>query len=180
MIGLTLARRYARAFLEIGLNEKNSEILERDLKLFAELLRESKELRNILFSSIYSAAVRQGIAQRLSESLKLTKRTQEFIELLIERDRINYFFEIVKSYESLHDEILNRQRATLMTPLELPEESLKAIAQKLEMMTGKKILLFVEKEPALIGGVLVKIGNTIYDGTLINQLQKIKKILYKE
>lgn len=180
MISLTIAKRYARAFLEIGQRENAVEAFGEELKSFAAVLRENPKLRHILFSSIYASPIRKGIVQALSTSLHLSSRTKEFIELLIDRERMNHFFEILKAYENLGDEILNRQRATVVTPLDLPAEVVEAIKAQLEMKTGKEILLAVEKDPSLIGGVLVKIGNTIYDGSLLKQMQRIKENLYKE
>lgn len=180
MISLTIAKRYARAFLEIGRQEKAVEVFGEELKSLAEVLRENPKLRHILFSSIYASSIRKGIVQALAASLRLSLRTKEFIELLIDRERMNHFFEILKAYESLGDEILNRQRATLVTPLDLSLEAVEAIKELLEKKTGKEILLSVEKDQSLIGGVLVKIGNTIYDGSLLKQLQRIKENLYKE
>ncbi len=180
MISLTIAKRYARAFLEIGIQEKNFEAFGKELKNFAQLLKENQNLRNILFSSIYPNYLRKGIVQTLSVSLNLSPRTKEFIELLIDRERINHFFEIVKAYEELGDEILNRQRATLVTPTEIPWEMVETIKGLLEKKTGKEILLSVEKDPSLIGGLVVRIGNTIYDGSLLKQMQRIRENLYKE
>ncbi|MGB9698076.1 MAG: ATP synthase F1 subunit delta [Thermodesulfobacteriota bacterium] len=180
MISLTIAKRYARAFLEIGQQAKAVEVFGAELKNFAEVLRENPKLRHILFSSIYASPLRKRIVQALSASLGLSLRTREFIELLIDRQRINHFFEILKAYEELGDEILNRQRATLVAPLDLPAEVVEAIKTQLEKKTGKEILLAVEKDQSLIGGVLIKIGNTIYDGSLLKQLQRIKENLYKE
>lgn len=180
MISFTIAKRYARAFLEIGLKEKALEAFGEELKSFAEVLRANPKLRHILFSSIYASSIRKGIVQALSVSMHLSWRTKEFIELLVDRDRMNYFFEILKAYENLGDEILNRQRATLVTPFELPLEVVEEIKGQLEKKTGKEILLAVEKDQSLIGGLLVKIGNTIYDGSLLKQIQRIKENLYKE
>ncbi|MGQ9694080.1 MAG: ATP synthase F1 subunit delta [Thermodesulfobacteriota bacterium] len=180
MISFTIAKRYARAFIEIGLQEKAVEVFGEELKSLAEVLRENPKLRYILFSSIYASPIRKGIFQALSASLHLSLRTKEFIELLIDRDRMNHFFEILKAYENLGDEILNRQRAILVTPLDLPLEAVATIKTQLEEKTGKEVLLSVEKDQSLIGGVLVKIGNTIYDGSLLKQMQRIKENLYKE
>lgn len=180
MISLTVARRYARAFLEIGLKERNNEILGEELRNFAELLRENQELRQILYSSVYPSPMRKGIVQALARALQLSPRTREFIELLIDRERINHFFEILKSYEDLYNEILNQERATLLTPFDLPFDLVETIRSKLEEKTGKKIIISLEKDPSLIGGVVIKIGNTIYDGSLWHQLLKIRDNLYKE
>jgi F-type H+-transporting ATPase subunit delta len=102
------------------------------------------------------------------------------MDLLIDRERMDHFPEIVRSYEGLCDEVSKRIRANLVTALEIPSELVSAIKGQLESMTGKEVILSVAKDPSLIGGVLTKVGNVIYDGSLKTQLLKVKENLYKE
>ena len=180
MISLTVARKYARALLDLGIQEGNYEALGKDLAKMADLLKENKELRAVLASSFYPVASRKAIAKALVESLGLSKTVADFIDLLIERGRIDHFSEIAKTYESLCDEVSRRIRATLVTATELSQVLVKEIKGQLESSTGKEVILSVEEDPSLIGGVLTKIGNVIYDGSLKTQLLKIKENLYKE
>ena len=178
MISLSIARKYARALLAIGLKEGNYEALGKDLEKVAALLRENKELQSILMSAVYPVATRKGIAKRVCEPLALAKSTADFIALLIERERIDHFFEIGKSYESLSDVVGNRLRATLVTAMSLSPQLVGGNKSQLESSTQKEVILSVEEDPSLIGGVLTKIGNVIYDGSLRTQLLKIKENLY--
>jgi F-type H+-transporting ATPase subunit delta len=93
---------------------------------------------------------------------------------------MDHIFAIAKSYESLCDGVSQRIRATLVTAKELSPGLVQAIKGQLESSTGKEVLLAVEEDPSLIGGVLTKIGNVIYDGSLKTQLLKVKENLYKE
>ncbi len=113
MISLTLARKYAKAFLEVGRREKSHELLGKDLEKMAGLFQENKELRAVLFSPFYPPPRRKAIAQTLGESLGLTRSTIDFINLLIERDRMDHFPAMVKAYEGLCDEVSNRLRAPI-------------------------------------------------------------------
>lgn len=180
MISLTLARKYARAFIEIGLQERNYEALGKDLEKMADLLKVNKELKAVLLSSTYPVVTRKAIAKVVSEALGLSKSTIDFIDLLIARERMDHFSEIARSYESLGDSVSGRLRATLVTAMGCPPELVSAIKSQLESSTGKEVILSVEDDPSLIGGVLTRIGNVIYDGTLKTQLAKAKENLYKE
>jgi len=180
VISLTVARKYAKAFLEIGLQEKNHEILGRDLQKLAGLFQENKELRLVLFSPFYPAPRRKAIARGVGESLGLSRVTLDFLDLLIERDRVDHFPAIVKSYEGLSDEVSNRLRASLISALELPAPLVGEIKAQLESSTGKEVILSSQENPSLIGGVITKIGNIVYDGSLKTQLLKAKENLYKE
>ncbi len=180
MISLTIARKYARALLEIGLKEKNHELLAKDLEKLAGLLRENKELRAVLFSPFFAAPQRKGIAKIIGESLGLSKETLDFIGLLIDRERMDHFPAIVKSYEELSDQVNNRLRASLISAERLSPPLVSEMKRQLESSTGKEVILSTQQDPALIGGVVTKIGNTIYDGSLKTQLLKAQDNLYKE
>jgi len=180
VISLTLARKYARALLDIGLQEGNYEALGKDLRKIADLLKENRELKGILISAAYPAATRKAIARAICEPLGLSKSAVDFIELLIARERMDHFPEIVKSYEGLCDGVAGRIRATLVTAGELPAELVTLIKGQLESKTGKEVILSMEENPSLIGGVLTRIGNVIYDGSLKTQLLRVKESLYKE
>ena len=180
MISLTVARKYARALLEIGRREKNQELLGKDLEKLWGLLQENKELRMVLFSPFYPAPRRKAIARRVGESLSLARSTLDFINLLIERDRMDHFPAVVKSYEELCDAVSNRLRASLASQGKLPPQLVGEIQTQLESSTGKEVILSTLEDPSLIGGVVTKIGNIIYDGSLKTQLLKAKENLYKE
>lgn len=180
MISLTIARKYARALLAIGLKEKNHELLGEDLEKLAALLQENKELRLVLFSRFHPVPRRKAIAKSIAESLGLSKTTQDFIDLLIDRERMDHFPAMVKSYEELGDEVSNRLRAVLTSAQKLSPSLVSEMKKQLESSTGKKVILSTEENPSLLGGVVTKIGNIIYDGSLKTQLLKVKENLYKE
>ncbi len=180
MIRLTVARKYARAFLEIGLQTGNYDILGKEMGALADLLGKNKELRTILFSAVYPAVTRKNIVRAIGEPLTLSPSTLDFIDLLIDRERMDHFIEVAKAYENLCDAVANRVRATLVTAGEISPELVNTIKIQLENSTGKEVILAVEEDRSLIGGVMAKIGYVIYDGTLRTQFQKIRENLYKE
>ncbi|MBP1714433.1 MAG: synthase delta subunit [Deltaproteobacteria bacterium] len=180
MISLTISRKYARAFLQIGQKDGNFEALGRELDQLQELLQKNKELRSVLFSFAYPALTRKKIAGTLAQTLVLSKTTQDFLNLLIDRERMDHFSEIVKSYQTLCDEVTNRIRATLVTPADLPSDRAEEIKKQLESRTGKEVILSLERDSSLIGGALTRIGNVIYDGSLKTQLSKARENLYTE
>ena len=180
MISLTIARKYAKALLEIGLQEKNHETLGKELERMAGLFQENKELRLVLFSPFYPAPRRKAIAKNVGASMGLSRATLDFLNLLIERDRADHLPAIVKVYEGLADEVSNRLRASLISAQKLSAPLVGEIKAQLESSTGKEVILSSQENPALIGGVITKIGNVIYDGSLKTQLLKAKENLYKE
>jgi F-type H+-transporting ATPase subunit delta len=180
VISLTLARKYARALLEIGLREKKHELLGKDLEKVADLLQKNKDLRGVLFSSFYPAPKRKTMVKLIAQSLGLSKPVHDFIDLLIERERIDHFFAMVKSYQELCDEVSNRLRAFLTSAEKLAPRLVSEIKKQLESSTGKEVILQTQEDPSLIGGLVTKIGNVVYDGSLKTQLLRAKENLSKE
>jgi F-type H+-transporting ATPase subunit delta len=177
---LTIARKYARALLEIGQQGNTYEELGKELDKMAHLLKENKELKGLLLSPIYPGTIRKKIILEISKMLGLSKPMVDFIFLLIDRKRIDHFFEILKSYEILCDAVAKRLRATVIIASDSSSSIVEAIKNQLESSTGKQVVLTVEKDPSLIGGALTKIGNIVYDGSLKAQLFKVKENLLKE
>jgi F-type H+-transporting ATPase subunit delta len=180
MINVTIAKKYAKAFLEIGLQDGNYEALGQDLNKMADLLRENKELRVVLWSAAFRKPTRQAIVRKIGERLGLATTTIEFIDLLIQKKRIDLFFETTKAYRDRCDEVAGRARATLVTPMELPSGLVQEIKSQLESLAGKEVILSLERDPSLIGGFLTRIGNVVYDGSLKAQIAKLRDDLYKE
>jgi F-type H+-transporting ATPase subunit delta len=180
MIGLTIGKKYAKALLEIGLKDGNYETLGQDLNKMADLLRESKELRIALWSPSLPKPTRNAIGRKIGERLGLATTAIKFIELLIQKKRMDLFFEITKVYRDLGDEVAGRTRTILVIPLELRSGLMQEIKGQIESLTGKKVILSLEKDPSLIGGFLTKIGNVVYDGSLKAQIAKLQENLYKE
>ena len=180
MIGVTIAAKYAKALLDVGLQDGNYETLGQDLNNMANLLKESKELRVALWSPAFTKPTRKAIGRKIGERLGLATATLKFIEVLIQKKRIGLFSEITKAYRDLGDEVTGRTRTTLVIPLELPSDLVQEIKNQMESLTGKEVILCLEKDPSLIGGFLTKIGNVVYDGSLKAQMAKLQENLYKE
>jgi len=180
MISLAIAKKYAKALLEVGLKDGNYEGLGQDLNKMADLLKESKELRLTLWSPAFSKPTRKAIGRKIGDRLGLAATTIKFIDFLIHRKRIDHFFMITKAYRDLCDEAAERTRVTLITPRELPSALVQEIKSLIESLTGKEVILSLEKDPFLIGGVLMKVGDVVYDGSLKAQIAKLRDNLYKE
>jgi F-type H+-transporting ATPase subunit delta len=180
MISLTIAKKYAKALLKIGLQDGNYEALGLDLNRMTDLLKESKELRTALWSFALPKPTRKAIAGKIGVHLGLAKTIIAFIELLIHRKRMDHFFEIARAYQDLCDEVARRTRVTLVTPLEIPSVLVQEIKSLVSSLTGKEVILSLEKDPSLIGGFLTKIGNTVYDGSLKGQIARLRSALYEE
>ncbi len=92
---------------------------------------------------------------------------------------MSYFIDIVHQYRHLIEEISGITTATIVAAIDLPKEDIEKIRKNFSQITGKEVQVNVETDPSLIGGLVAKIGDTIYDGSIRTQLYTIKETLIK-
>ncbi len=179
MISLRIARRYAKALLSIGREDGQAETYKEELAGFAKLLEEHKELEQAISNPLYDAEGRKKVLQAVVERFGPSKVMTSFLFLLFDKGRIQYVKDISTFYEKLTDELANIVRADLVSAVELPEESIEKIRAALSKKTGKDVMMETRVDPALIGGVVTKIGDLVLDGSVRTQLISLKESLQR-
>ena len=179
MISARIARRYAKALLAIGREDGQAESYKEELGAIAKLLDEQKELESALSNPLYAEEGRKKVLGVLIERAGLSKVMSSFFNLLFDKGRIQYVKDIYLFYEKLTDELANIVRAEVVSASDLPEETVAQIRAALSEKTGKEVKMDVRVEPALIGGVVTKIGDLILDGSVRTQLLSLKESLQR-
>jgi|YNPNPStandDraft_1061719.scaffolds.fasta_scaffold03227_7 F-type H+-transporting ATPase subunit delta len=174
-----IAKRYARALIQIGQEDGQYEQYGRELKAFQEVLEASPELRAVMVNPIYEREDKKGLLGAIHKRLNLSQVVRNFLLLLVDKRRIGSFKDIVRCYEALADELAGRVTAKVASAVPLDEAILQELKKRLETMTGKQVFLQVQQEPELIGGVVTQIGDTVFDGSVRTQLAGIKETLLK-
>lgn len=177
MKNLAIARRYAKALLLIGKEDDQVEAYREELQRFANLLAEQQDLHQAVTNPLYDVAGRKQLVQTLIEKLELSKIMASYLMLLFEKGRIGYIGNINDFYQKLADELKGVARASLVSAAALPSETIEKIRAGLSQKTGKKVILEVEQDPDLIGGIVTKIGDLVLDGSIKTQLSNIKESL---
>ena len=126
------------------------------------------------------ASRKRAVVARIADILKLSLIARNFLFVLIDHRRISLLGEILHSFELIVDERLGFARAEVSSPRELTESQRGAINAQLERLTGKRIRTRFAVDPALIGGVMARIGSTVYDGSVRGQLQTLGRRLSTE
>ena len=175
MISSRAVRRYAKALLKVGLEEGKAEQYGEELSLFNNFLQAEEKLRLILINPAIHPKQRTSIVEEIAKRLGLSEVIINFLRILVEKNRIKALPDLLQIYRDLLDEAMGRARAVLYTPFDLSEERIKVITRSLEEKVEKKIIMRVEKDPTLIGGVVVKIGGMIYDGSIRTQLRRVRE-----
>jgi F-type H+-transporting ATPase subunit delta len=177
-----VATRYAKALADVttaAAGLKPDAALSQ-LRAFETTLNESRELQNALATPAVPASRKRAVVGRLAEILKLSTIARNFLFVLIDHRRIALLGEILHSFELIVDERLGFARAEVSSPRELTEPQRGAISAQLERLTGKRIRMRFAVDPALIGGVVARIGSTVYDGSVRGQLQTLGRRLSTE
>jgi len=174
-----IARRYARALIQLASDQGTVEQYYTELKAFCDALDANPMIGDIFATPGYGIEAKRGIVLSLIEPLNISKTIADFLLLLLDKKRIEVLSWITAEYRSFADEAAGIVRSSVTSALPLTETQVKGIRQALETATGKKIIMTVAEDPVLIGGVVTRIGDKIFDGSIRTQLAKIQDILQK-
>jgi F-type H+-transporting ATPase subunit delta len=172
-----ISKRYARAFFEIASEEKKLEQYYAELKQFSSIVAGDKSLREFLANPVFEQASKKEVVEKIIGKLQLSVMTVNFLKLLVDKKRIEAVPDIEACYRQLMDEALKKVRVNLKTAFALSPEMQSYISLRLEKVTGKQIEMTVEKDPALLGGIVIGVGDTLYDGSIRNQLNNMRNLL---
>ena len=171
------AARYARALFDVGLKESDPVRIERDLASFAGLMSQNQELQGALTNPAIPASAKRQIADALAARLDLAAPVHKLLVLLAERDRLALVPELLDVYRERLREHQQVVRAEITTAAPLTPDRVAKLQQKLSELTGRKVDMTTHVDPAIIGGVVTRIGSTVFDGSLATQLAKLKETL---
>lgn len=178
MTNKTAATRYARALLDVSVKEKGDlQRIEQDLATWVDLLTHHPTLEKVLFNPAIPVQRKQAVVTELIGRLKTSPVLAKLIALLAERDRLVLLPDLLASYRERLLDYQNVVRAEVTTAVPLATDRTQAIERGLAQLTGRTVTLATKVNPSIIGGVVARIGSTVYDGSVTTQLQKMKQRL---
>ena len=177
MKNLAIARRYAKALLLIGKEDNQVDIYRQELEEFSALIEKEGALEQAINNPLYNAEGRKKVLGSVLTKLALSLVMKSFLTLLFEKGRFGYLSSINDFYQKLADELEGIARASLVSATELSSETVDKIRNTLSDKTGKDIILEVEQDPGLIGGIVTRIGDLVLDGSIKTQLLNMRESL---
>ncbi|MGD9106652.1 MAG: ATP synthase F1 subunit delta [Desulfobacterales bacterium] len=177
MKNLKIARRYAKALLIIGKEDDKAETYKEELDRFSELIASQKELEQAIINPLYDVGGRKKVLQAIIDKVNISKVMASFLLLLFDKGRFGFLSDINEFYKKLADELKGVVRASLVSATELSSETVDKIRTTLSKRTGKDIILEVEQDPSLIGGIVSRIGDLVLDGSIKTQLLNMRESL---
>ena len=172
-------RRYAKALLDVLYPAKAEAGLDQ-LRNFSTMLGQQADAKRVFENPTISPDRRRDLLSKVGDALKLDAPIRNFIGLLIDRNRLDTLDEIISTYGALLDEKLGVVEAHVTSALALDPKQQSEVEAKLQKLTGKKVKMQVSIDPALIGGIVAKVGSTIYDGSIRQQLQTFRESLTQQ
>ena len=174
-----IARRYAKALVQLAAEEGAVESFHSELARVEELFAANPELGSLLSNPAHGIEAKLEILKDVAGKLALSGTVRNFLLLLQERNRMTCLPAISSSYSILADELSGVVRPVITSALPLGGAQIEEIKAALEKSTGKKVNMTLEIDPTLIGGVITKIGDKVLDGSVKTQLTRIEAILQK-
>lgn len=177
MRNFTVSRRYARALLSLGKEDGNYLKYGEELKAFTELLKKETQARYVLQSPIYDFTSRNKLLKAILEKTGFSPMINNFIQLLFTKGRIRFVEDISVFYSQLTDELSNIKRAMVTTAIQLSDEIIQRIQTALKGVVQKEVIVTVNQDPSIIGGIIAQVGDLTLDGSLRTQLKSLKESL---
>jgi len=179
LIDLTVSRRYAKALLMLGQEDGKYTEYGEELSGFAQLLEREPDLKDALLNPIHGMEERKKLLLRVAELLKLSTVVGNFLKLLFDKHRLAALSGISQVYQQFVDDIENVKRASVKAAIALDEAMQERLRQGLEKMTKSKVVMDFEEDPAIIGGIIARVGDLVLDGSVRTQLSSLRESLIK-
>jgi F-type H+-transporting ATPase subunit delta len=180
MASAAAARRYARALFALARDEDRVSPVRDELAALAGLIEAHPELRQALFRPVHPAAQRKAALAALAERLGSSVLLGHFLQYLIDQRRLIDFGEIRAEYERLADAAAGRVHAELSSATPLADVQVERLRRALVARSGRDVAIRVAVDPTLLGGVVAKLGDLVFDGSLRTQLAQLRASLMKE
>lgn len=172
-----IATVYARSLFEVASEQDKLDLVREQLSQFADAVSENRELQIFLFSPYFSTEEKaDGLDRALTD---VDPVVENFLELLIEKHRMPVIFRIRAEYDQLWEEENKLLPVEITSAVELPEATVKQLGDRISEQTGRKVELSSHVEPAILGGIVVQVGNSVLDASIRNRLEQLRRQVAK-
>ena len=168
------AVRYARALFDVALKESDPSLIEPELSSIVALVKGHADLQNAFESPGVPPVAKKAVAQALVERGQFTPSVGKLLVMLAERDRLTLLSDVLEAFRARLRQQQRVIEAEVTTAIPLEPAQQAALQQRLGAATARQVTLTTKVDPALIGGVVARIGSTVYDGSLATQLTKLR------
>jgi F-type H+-transporting ATPase subunit delta len=175
--------RYARALVEVVLAPRSplrAEDAVAQLRAVEQMIADSPELRNALLTPAIQTSRKRAVMQRLLDEIHVSPLIRNFVFVVIDHRRVAAIREIREAFELLADERLGFVRGEITSAVSLDDQRRGDLERELSRLTGKRMRMRFATDAELLGGVMARIGSTLYDGSLRGQLRQVRRQLIEQ
>jgi len=170
--------RYASAFLDVVTDAKlDTKAIDQQLNDFLGTWEGSRELREFFVNPSIPAVQKVAILDKLNAKLGMMKELRNLIAVLVNNDRIAHVAEVAAAYRSLLQQQMGIKPAEIVTARELSREERDALVAEVGKLAGARIEASFTQDKSILGGTVVRIGSTVYDGSVRGRLERLKEVL---
>ena len=177
MIGSKISRRYAKALLSLGQEDGHYLEYGRGLDEFGGFCSANEEFFRVVSNQIFSVEERKRVLDIVLEKSSFSGLLKNFLRLLLDKNRIGAIQEITDYYSRLTDEVSNITRAEISTAKPLKKSAQDRLQEALKGLTSKEVKIEVRENKSLIGGLVVRIGDLVLDGSVKAQIEGLRESL---
>jgi F-type H+-transporting ATPase subunit delta len=174
------SQQYATALADVAFEQSAVDAVMKQLNDFYALYRSSAELRNFLSSPAVTRQAKHGVIERLVGRTRASKTVLNFLFVVVDHQRTAILPEIVAAVQEVVGKRQGIVEAQVSSAIELTSAQKTELAFTLERITGRRVEARFSLEPSLLGGAVVRVGDTIYDGSLRTQLNELRSRLAAE
>jgi len=172
-----LGRRYAKALLELAREQNQTDQVVRDTGALLDAWKASSELREIIRNPVVPKPALRAAIDAIMDKLGTSKLVRNTIGLLADRRRLLYLPDVLSAFEELSEAETGLVRAEVISAKPLDDAYYSRLQEKLQRATGRRIVLVKKQDPSLIGGVVTRIGDRVFDGSISNRLSELRETL---
>lgn len=169
-----IAAQYAKALFSVAVSDGDPRLVGDELKGFAALVVEHPELKRTLTSAAIPTQNKRGVVGELVKRSAVSPLLREFLAIVARNDHFTTLGEIVEAYDKRLLQHLQVVSADVATAVPLSSAHQTALAKSLADLTGRQVQISHEVDPSLIGGVVARVGSTVYDGSVARQLERLR------
>jgi F-type H+-transporting ATPase subunit delta len=179
MLSGSLARRYAKALMELATAQKVVDKVGADLRALRAAYKTAPELGEVLGNASHKKAARKAIVDALLARIGAHDVVKTFCHLLLDKERLAALPDISREIDAMIEARAGKVQAEVVSAVALTPAQLAQITATLEKLSGKQVVVEKKEDPALLGGVVAKVGDVVYDGSLRTQLRALRDQLSK-
>ena len=169
---------YARAFVDVILDKKlDASRTLRELRALGDLVAGNSDLRRVWENPAIPAAKKRDVLDAIVAREAISPPVRNFVAVLMDHRRIPFLLQIISAFEQELNQRLGIAEAEVTTARDLDDAEKRSLEAQVQKLTGKKVKASYSRDRSILGGAVIKVGSTIYDGSVLGQLHEIRKQL---